>query len=54
MGQLNRDLNYILKGKSVRNVGTTPNFLGGFEMIAPTEKSHKLKRLIRSYKVPVW
>ena len=35
-------------------MGTVPDFMGGFEIIAPTDKSQKLKRLIKSYKVPIW
>ncbi len=49
--QLNRDLNYILKSAHIRRPPEKPAFLGNFTQIAPSEKSERIRKLIKSYKV---
>lgn len=44
--QLNRDLNYILRGKQIRKYGEMPAFLGGFERIAPSETFDKIMKVV--------
>lgn len=49
--QMNRDLTYILNGKSIRKVGEMPSFLGNFERLAPSEFCDKIVKVIQQYKV---
>ncbi|KAL4466855.1 hypothetical protein ABPG74_010452 [Tetrahymena malaccensis] len=50
--QLNRDLNYILRGQKLRLFGETPAYLGQWQKVAPTEMSDKYLKIIQSYKLP--
>ncbi|KAL4510038.1 hypothetical protein ABPG72_010231 [Tetrahymena utriculariae] len=50
--QLNRDLNYILRGQKLRQFGETPAYLGQWLKVAPTEMSDKYLKIIQSYKLP--
>ena len=49
--QMNRDLTYILDGKTMRKVGEMPKFMGNFERLAPSEYCEKLVKLFQHYKV---
>jgi len=43
---MNKDLTYILDGKMPRSYGETPANLGNYEMIAPSDLSLRLSKLI--------
>ena len=49
--QLNKDLTYILNGKSMRKVGEMPKFIGNYERIAPSEMSDRVVKIVQSYKI---
>jgi hypothetical protein len=43
---MNRDLTYILNGQMPRGYGETPKMMGNFEMLAPTQHSEDLIKLV--------
>jgi len=48
---MNRDLTYILNGQVPRKIGEKPKLMGGYEMIAPSDYTDKLIKLVGGQKL---
>jgi len=48
---MNKDLTYILNGQMPRAFGETPKSMGNYEILAPTESSDQLLKLIGGQKL---
>lgn len=49
--QMNRDLTYILNGQMPRGYGEMPKMMGNFEMMAPSQQSEDLMKLVGGQKM---